>query len=400
MVNRDVAPLQAPTPVRERANAFGQIPGGAPMSGQRRASIWLVSTAAFLLYTVESVMRHAQFKTSVDITIFQQAIANYATGRTPNVLVKSQEPFNILGDHFSPIMMLLAPFYRIWPSVLTLLVAQALFLAIGVHVVTRVGVRRLGGLGYYLGLSFALSWGILKVVDFDFHEACFAVAFLALALEALLDERLGWMLGWCAALLLVKEDTPLYIAGIALVFAAQRRWRWAAGLMTASVLAFVVLTSVIIPALSFTGTYTYFAGGEQAGPLAMVGVLIGNLFSLNGIALLGALAVTAAFGLRSPLILVMLPTLLARLSSQREVYLEMRFYYDGPLMVVCLLALVVAVQQRRVAVGDHPGAGAGMVVQCVRPGRRGDAGGADRLQRAHLGTAADRRGVAGAQPVA
>ena len=97
---------------------------------------------------------------------------------------------------------------------ITLLVAQALFLAIGVHVVTRVGVRRLGGLGYYLGLSFALSWGVLKVIDFDFHEACFAVAFLALALEALLDERLGWMLGWCAALLLVKEDTPLFIAGI------------------------------------------------------------------------------------------------------------------------------------------------------------------------------------------
>ena len=82
------------------------------------------------------------------------------------------------------------------------------------HVVTRVGVRRLGGLGYYLGVSFALSWGVLKVLDFDFHEACFVVAFLALALEALLDERLGWMLGWCAALLLVKEDTPLFIAGI------------------------------------------------------------------------------------------------------------------------------------------------------------------------------------------
>ena len=343
------APVRSPL-----VNAFGPIPHGTT-DPRRRAAIWLVSCSAFVLYTVESVLRQAQFKTSVDITIFQQAIANYARGATPNVLVKSQEPFNILGDHFSPIMMILAPVYRIWPSVITLLVAQAFFLAIGVHVVTRVGVRRLGGLGYYLGLSFALSWGILKVVDFDFHEACFAVAFLALALEALLDERLGWMLGWCGALLLVKEDTPLYIAGIALVFAVGRRWRWAAGLLVGSVLAFAVLTLAVIPAFSFSGSYTYFAlGGSDSGLSPMVGTVLGNLFSINGIALLGALAITAASGLRSPLILVLVPTLLARLVSHREVYLEMKYYYDGPLMVVCVLALVVALQQRRIRLGITP----------------------------------------------
>ena len=353
---RVLALLAQPAPVTAPIgmNAFGSIPG-REMTIRRRAAVWLVSTGAFVLYTVESVLRHAQFKTSLDITIFQQAIANYAQGRTPNVLIKSQEPFNILGDHFSPILMVLAPFYRIWPSVLTLLVAQAFLLAIGVHVVTRVAVRRLGGLGYYLGGSFALSWGILKVIDFDFHEACFAVAVLALALEALLDERLGWMLAWCGALLLVKEDTPLYIAGIALVFAAYRRWRWAAGLLAASVAAFALLTLVVIPFFSYSGTFTYFAlGGSASGPAALPGIMLGNLFSVNGIALLGALAITAAFGLRSPLILVLVPTLLARFASQREVYLEMRFYYDGPLMVICLMALAVAIAQRRVRLGITP----------------------------------------------
>ena len=341
----------ASTGVVAKANSFGPIPDRA-VPARRHAAIWLVSGAAFLLYTVESVLRQQQFKTSIDITIFQQAIANYAQGRAPDVLIKSQQPFNILGDHFSPIMMVLAPFYRLWPSVYTLLIAQALLLAVGVHVVTRIGVRRLGGLGYYLGVSFALSWGVLKVVDFDFHEACFAVAFLALALEALIDERLGWMLGWCAALILVKEDTPLFIAGIALVFAACRRPRWAAGLLAGSVLCFLLLTLLVIPALSYSGTYTYFdLGGSVSGPWAVAGTVLSNVFSVNGIALLGALAITAAFGLRSPLILVLAPTLLARFASQRDVYLQMKYYYDGPLMVICLVALVVAVQQRRIRLG-------------------------------------------------
>ena len=143
---RPIAPATPPSGATNRqrpAAPFGPIPDRAIRTSPAGRD-WLVSIAAFVLYAVESVLRQHSSRRSVDITIFQQAIANYAQGRAPNVLVKSQEPFNILGDHFSPIMMVLAPFYRIWPSVLTLLIAQALLLAVGVHVVTRVAVRRLG----------------------------------------------------------------------------------------------------------------------------------------------------------------------------------------------------------------------------------------------------------------
>ena len=68
-------------------------------------------------------------------------------------------------------------------------------------------------------------------------------------MEALIDDRRGWLLFWCGALLLVKEDTPLFIAGIGLVFAAIRDWRWAAGFLAGSVAAFGLLTLVVIPSL-------------------------------------------------------------------------------------------------------------------------------------------------------
>jgi len=135
--------------------------------------VWIISLSALVLYLLDSLIRHARFNTGYDLTIFDQAIDDYAHLRAPDVLIKSQQPFNILGDHFHPILVLLAPFYRLWPDARLLLVAQALLVAIGVHVVSRLAVRRLGGLGYFVGAAFALSWGILQAVDFDFHEIAF-----------------------------------------------------------------------------------------------------------------------------------------------------------------------------------------------------------------------------------
>src|SRR5450631_1540867 len=137
-MNADLARLTTPaSPSNQvRAGVFGPI-RDRTMPAATHLAIWIISVAAFVFYAVESVLRQQQFKTSLDITIFQQAIANYAQGRAPDVLIKSQAPFTILGDHFSPIIAVIAPFYRLWPGVLTLLITQALLLAVGVHVVTR-----------------------------------------------------------------------------------------------------------------------------------------------------------------------------------------------------------------------------------------------------------------------
>src|SRR5664279_4238591 len=121
-MNADLARLTTPaSPSNQvRAGVFGPI-RDRTMPAATHLAIWINSVAAFVFYAVASVLRQQQFKTSLDITIFQQAIANYAQGRAPDVLIKSQAPFTILGDHFSPIIAVIAPFYRIWPSVLTLL---------------------------------------------------------------------------------------------------------------------------------------------------------------------------------------------------------------------------------------------------------------------------------------
>lgn len=358
------APTLSAAPVVPAAN-LACAPAGAPTPGPwgppgsariRRAAVLGVAGLAGLLYAVVSVLRHHQFKTTIDITIFQQAIANYAQLRAPLVLVKSQDPFWILGDHFSPVMALIAPLYRVWPSVVTLLLVQAALLAVAVGAVTGLAVRLLGGLGFAIGGAFALSWGMLKVVDFDVHEVGFTVAFLALACVALVERRHRALVLWSAALLLTKEDSGLLVAGLGLALLVWGSRRLGAGLMIGGLLAVAVTVGVLIPAFSYTGTWTYASNLGADSSLVdtaagMVGTVARHLTEPRGWALLAALAATASLGLRSPVILVLLPTLAARFASSREVYLEMTFYYDAPLMVVCFVALAVAVWDRRIRRG-------------------------------------------------
>ncbi len=339
------------------AGAATPGPWGPPGSAHiRRVAVLGVAGLAGVLYAVVSVLRHHQFKTTIDITIFQQAIANYAQLRAPLVLVKSQDPFWILGDHFSPVMALIAPLYRVWPSVVTLLLVQAALLAVAVGAVTGLAVRLLGGLGFAIGAAFALSWGMLKVVDFDVHEVGFTVAFLALACVALVERRHRALVLWSAALLLTKEDSGLLVAGLGLALLVWGSRRLGAGLMIGGLLAVAVTVGVLIPAFSYTGTWTYASNLGADSSLVdtaagMVRTVARHLTEPRGWALLAALAATASLGLRSPVILVLLPTLAARFASSREVYLEMTFYYDAPLMVVCFVALAVAVRDRRIRRG-------------------------------------------------
>ena len=274
------------------------------------------------------------------------------------MLVKSQQPFNILGDHFHPILVLLAPFYRLWPDARLLLVAQAVLVAGGVHVVTRLAAHKLGRRGYLVGAAFAVSWGVLQAVDFDFHEIAFAVPMLALLLEALLAGRMTAVVSWSVLLVLVKEDSPLLVIGVALVLAAQRRYRPALLLGVFGVVSFVVIVFVVIPQLSYSHTYTYFAYAgtdSRSGLSGLVGSAFGTVFSVRGLTFLGALAVTAGLGLRSPVLLAVLPTLGARLVSNNYAYTGFLYHYNATLMVICFVALVDGLaRQRRTAASAAP----------------------------------------------
>ncbi|MFD6875164.1 MULTISPECIES: DUF2079 domain-containing protein [unclassified Streptomyces] len=323
----------------------GPRPGAAFRTGR---DAWLLAAALFLAYAVLSVSRHRRMETlSWDLGIFEQAVRAYAWLRPPVVDLKGPGAL-VLGDHFSPVIALIAPLYRAFPTPVTLLVVQAALFAVSAVPVTRAAARFLGpARGLALGAAYGLSWGIQRAVEFDFHEICFAVPLLAFALEALVARRWWAALGWGLPLLLVKEDLGVTLAALALVVAwrARRTDRWAARAAVAvavlGVVAAVLVFTVVIPAFATDG-YAYWDKLDGAGP----GPLDGLGTKLSTLAWV-LVPTTGLLALRSPLLLVAAPTLGWRFLSGDEHYWSTDWHYSAVLMPIAALALADALDTSR-----------------------------------------------------
>ncbi|WP_374115705.1 DUF2079 domain-containing protein [Streptomyces sp. NK15101] len=305
------------------------------------------------LYFLYSWVQYAHFRTpSWDLGIFGQSVRAYAEFRAPVVDIKGPG-FQILGDHFSPVTALLAPLYWIWPSPAALLLGQAALFAASAVVVGRTTQQILGSRAAGIGLTVAygLSWGLQEAVKSDFHEIAFAVPLLALACRALLLGRWTAAAAWSAPLVLVKEDMGLTVAMVGAVLFLKGRKRLGAALAGFGVAAFALTVLVLIPAASRLGQYDYWAKIEKTGQGAdtSFGQVIGDAL-VSGERwemVFYLLAITGFLALRSPLVLLVLPTLGWRFLSQDANHWGMHWHYSAVLMPVVFLALVDGVRSVR-----------------------------------------------------
>lgn len=282
---------------------------------------------------------------SWDLGIFTQIARGWSQWQLPVVDIKGPE-FMILGDHFHPLLALLTPLYWIHPSGLTLLLAQAALIGLSAVVVTACAIRHLGvGSGIALGAAYGLSWGLQSAVASQFHEVALALPFLAASLAALV-RRDHWAAAlWSLPLLGVKEDLGLTVAAIGVVIAIRGARRLGLGLAAVGVVAFVVTTQLILPALNPDGVWQYAEDSILSQLLADPGGALTSLFTGAGqklVLILLVFGITGFLALRSPLSLITLPTFAWRLTSDVPFHWSTDWHYSAVLMPIVFLALVDA----------------------------------------------------------
>lgn len=307
-----------------------------------------VGLGTFVLYAVASLVRFARMDAGIDLAIYTQAVQQYAHGHLPWSYLKGAWGFNLLGDHFTPVVALIAPFYRLFPDARTLLVAQAALIGLTAGILTSSASRALGArIGAALAVGFALAWGVQSMALFDFHEVAFALPLLAMAMSELLRRRDVRAIAWAVPLMAVKEDSVFLLLGIALVLAARRRWWPATGLAGFALMTFASVVGVVIPKIGYYGTYTYWSASGTAGGLGgALGALWTAVSSGKALILVAVLlAPSLGLAVRSPFILAALPPLLSRLTSSNESYWGLDYHYNATVTLVLAFAAVDAVRR-------------------------------------------------------
>ena len=127
---------------------------------------------------------------------------------------ESIEGKNYLGDHFQPLMALLAIPYRLYPSVYWLLIFQSVCLGLGGIPVFRLARRAF--LSPLAGLAFALAYYLYPAVGyinrFDFHFEVVVIPLLLAAWDALVTDRPRLASLWLGLALFGKEEIGLTVA--------------------------------------------------------------------------------------------------------------------------------------------------------------------------------------------
>ena len=360
-----------------------------PASGSLVLPLGLALIAA-VTYAAVGIYRHDHFASNAfDLGVQDQTVWGYS--RLQMILNTVEMIRNLLGDHFHPILMVLAPLYWIWDDARLLLVVQAALLAVAAIPIFWWARQQLGLLpaiafeAAYLGF-----WGVLSGVIYDFHHIAFAVPAISFGLYAVLTNRNRLFWAMLALGLLTRENIALTFAAIGVyISVVQHRWRLGGAVIAVCVVWFTTLIEVVMPAIAGApyGHWTYDALGSGPGsallhiirhPLSSLRLLVDNSAKLK---LWGGLLGAWLFlPVLSPLVLVAIPTILERLWSSNPALWSASYHYSLVIAPVLAFASIDGVARLRQIVRGRIGrflevglsvgvlaAGAVLSVAVVRP---------------------------------
>ena len=347
-----------------------------PRAARHRLAVAAAAAAAAAAYITYGLVQYATFRVGTfDLVIFDQAVRSYAHFHPGIAPVKGVQDgfgpaFSVLGDHWSPVIALLAPLYWLHDGPQDLIVAQGVLLALAVPPLWAFTRRVCGSpaAAYLAVVAYAVSWPVAEAVAAGFHEVAFVPVLTAVFLERLAAGRIRTALAAAFALLFVKEDMGLLVAGFGLFLLAAcgaRFARWApghplarrgrrillaGGLVIGGIAATALATYVLRPAFggragyywaywSLGGNARLAAGHVLRDPLAAARLAITPEVKATTMAWLAG--VLLFLPLLSPITLAALPLLAERmLASSQPNWWGTTYQYNAFIEMVLVCAAV------------------------------------------------------------
>jgi uncharacterized membrane protein len=239
---------------------------------------WLITVIYGVFFCLISLVNHYNFRTyGLDLGIYTHGIYSYAhfSWHTFTLGLEGQ-PFNHLGNHFSPIVALFSPLYYIFGTY-TLLIVQIAALLFGGWGVYRFAKERMHGIQPELIMILFFSmWGIYSALAYDWHAN--VIAAMLVPWFILFFEREDWKkaIVMFVLVLLCKENMAVWMAAIITGLALRNlfikpmdtNWLVTGSLLGVALVYFVVVQTVIMPALNplglsdHLGNYSHLGNGS------------------------------------------------------------------------------------------------------------------------------------------
>ncbi len=228
---------------------------------ERRATLALIVLMALYgaILFFGLTFKYLNWAQGYDQIDYQQSIWNTTQGRFLEIS-HYRHTNHLWGMDFIPAILLIVPFYTLFPSALTLNFFQALFMALGALPVYGIARDRFNG-SCLAGLGWALVYLLYPSLWFVTMSAPWQPR--TLAIPALLgaffflqratrqQARLrdwGAYLGLLALALTTRTDVSLVVMAFGVLAALWRTgWRWAAPPLVIGLAWFYLSTSVIVP---------------------------------------------------------------------------------------------------------------------------------------------------------
>ncbi|HEX8749195.1 MAG TPA: DUF2079 domain-containing protein [Pyrinomonadaceae bacterium] len=336
---------------------------GVAVPLKRDAGLWLFVITCAALYSALSVLRHQHFNSRLDMAIFDQSIWHYSRFSAPICTVRLNATENLLGDHFHPILISLAPLYWIAGRAEVLLIAQAFLAALSIIPIFFFARKRIGRAGAALiVLSYSMFWGIQRTIEFEFHEVAFAIPLIAFAIYFIdIRKRAGYYLCFLL-LLLTKENMTILVTFFGVYLLSMKLYKDGIISMAMGALSFPLITKAIIPYIA-GHQYNYWSYQHFGpGPISALKTLLlkpGLLFRTFVTPRIKLQTVWLIFSpflflpLASPIFILAIPLLLERFLSDKPNFWVPTYHYTATISPVIAMAAVDALYRITGLIGSR-----------------------------------------------
>ncbi len=224
----------------------------------------LINTLFFIVYSLISFVNHYNFRTyGLDLGIYTRAVYDYAHFHFNYAEIFKVEKENILGDHFDPILIIISPLYYVFGTYI-LLITQIIFIHIGATGVYKIAIQQLQNkkIALITTASFLCFYGIFSALSFDVHTNVFAAMMIPWLFYFFMNSK--WRNAFIVSILILfcKENMALWLIfigfGLAWLYYKEKQKRnYALIISLISIIYFVCITTIVMPALSISGNYAH-----------------------------------------------------------------------------------------------------------------------------------------------